>query len=85
MDSRETSELIARRQSQLGELWQPPMIGHLSGEPDFESGQFAVTYAAENEAARVTVLSSDELASPSWFGLVLSRLGLPTQGAQAER
>jgi hypothetical protein len=85
MDSRQTSELIARRQSELGELWQPPMIGHLSGEPDFESGQFTVTYAAESEAARVAVLTNEELASPGWFGLVLGRLGLPTPGSQAER
>jgi hypothetical protein len=79
MDSREVSELIARRQNELGELSQPPMVGHMSGEPDFESGRFTVTYVAENKAARVAVLSNGELASPDWFGLVLSRLGLPTQ------
>ena len=85
MDAREISELIARRQSELGELSQPPMVGHMSGEPDFESGHFAVTYVAENKAARVAVLSYEELASPGWFDLVLSRLGLPTQDSQAER
>jgi hypothetical protein len=76
MDSREISELIARRQSELGELWQPPMIGHMTGEPDFESGHFTVSYFAENQAARVAVLSADELASAGWFDLVLTRLGL---------
>ena len=85
MDSREISELIARRQNELGELSQPPMVGHMSGEPDFESGLFTVTYVSEGEAARVTVLSNGELASPGWFGLVLSRVGLPTQDSQAER
>jgi hypothetical protein len=85
MDSREISELIARRQSELGELWQPPRIGTMSGEPDFESGRFTVTYFAESRAARVAVLSSDELASPGWFALVLSRLGLPAQDSEAER
>jgi hypothetical protein len=83
MNSRDISELIARRQSELGELWHAPMVGHMSAEPDFESGQFTVTYVAENRAARVTVLNNDELASPGWFGLVLSRLGLPTQDRQA--
>ena len=85
MDSRETSELIARRQSELGELWQAPMVGHMSGEPDFESGQFTVTYVAESKPARVAVLSNDELASPRWFSLVLSRMGLPTRDSRAER
>jgi hypothetical protein len=79
MDAREISELIARRQSELGELWQAPRVGHMSGEPDFESGHLTVTYVAENTEARVAVLSVEELASPGWFGLVLGRLGLPTQ------
>lgn len=83
MDSRETSELIARRQNELGELSQPPMVGRLSGEPDFESGHFTVTYIAENRATRVAVLTTEELASPNWFDLVRSRLELPTQDPKA--
>jgi hypothetical protein len=83
MDSREISELIARRQNELRELSQPPMVGHMSGEPDFGSGHFTVTYVAEKQAAQVAVLSNEELASPGWFALVLSRLGLPAQDSQA--
>ena len=79
MDSRETSELIARRQNELGEWSQPPHVGHLSGEPDFKSGIFTVTYVSEHTPTHVAVLSDEELASPEWFDLVVSRLGLPSQ------
>lgn len=79
MDSRRIGELVARRQSELGELTQPTVVGHFSGEPDFESGLFTVTYVSENTATQVAVLSNEELASPGWFDLVLSRLGLPSQ------
>ena len=85
MDSHGISELIARRQSELGELSQPPLVGHFSGEPDFESGHFTVTYFSEKTATRVAVLSNEELASQGWLDLVLSRLGLPDQDALAGR
>jgi len=79
MGSRDFSELIARRQSELGELSQPPVVGHYSGESDFDSGQFTVTFYSENAATRVAVLSNEELASSGWFDLVLGRMGLPSQ------
>lgn len=81
MDSREVSELIARRQSELGELSQPPVVGHYSGEPDFDSGQFRVTFFSDNTSTRVAVLSNEELASSGWFELVLDRLGVPDREA----
>ena len=79
MDSREVSELIARRQSELGEMSQPPVVGHYSGVPDFDSGQFTVTFYVENKPTQVAVLSNEELASPGWFDLVLGRLGPPSR------
>ena len=81
MDSREVSELTARRQSELGELSQPPVAGHYNGEPDFDSGQFTVTFYSENAATRVAVLSNEELASSGWFDLVLGRLEPPSQNS----
>jgi hypothetical protein len=81
MDSRELSELIASRQSELGELSQPPVVGHYSGEPDFDNGQFTVTFYSENAPTRVAVLSNEELASSGWFDLVLGRLGRPSQNS----
>ena len=77
MDSREIGELISRRQDELGELSQPPMVGHFSGEPDFDSGQFTVSFYSENTPTRAAVLSNEELASSEWLDLVLGRLGLP--------
>jgi hypothetical protein len=79
MDDREIGELIARRQSELGELTEPMVVGHFSGEPDFNSGKFTVTYFSENAPTQVAELSNAELASAGWFDLVLSRLGLPSR------
>jgi hypothetical protein len=82
MDDREIGELIADRQNELGEWSQPPHVGHISGEPDFERGMFTVTYFSKHTATQVAVLSDEELASPGWFDLVRSRLGLPGEDAR---
>ncbi len=63
MDSHEVSELITRRQNELGELSQPPIVGHYGGDPDFDSGQFTVTFYTENRPTRVAVLTNEESTS----------------------
>ena len=82
MDSREVSELIARRQSELGELSQPPVVGHYSGEADFDSGTFTVTFFSEHTPTQVAVLNNEELASPRWFDLVRNRLAPPDESSE---